>query len=116
MTSTARSPRVSRRAALGLGVGALAVGGVAVVTDLAGAPAGPLGANATALYGMRSSTGHTYAALPGRAGRIDVYRPPGQGPFPASVTERRGPTPVPCPRPVRSWGHVCSGAGHRQEA
>ena len=50
MTSTARSPRVSRRAALGLGVGALAVGGVAVVTDLAGAPAGPLGANATALY------------------------------------------------------------------
>lgn len=34
---------------------------------------------------MRSSTGHTYAALPGRAGRIDVYRPPGQGPFPVLV-------------------------------
>ena len=85
MTSATRSARVSRRAALGLGVGALAVGGVAVVTDLAGAPAGPLGANATALYGMRSSTGHTYAALPGRAGRIDVYRPPGQGPFPVLV-------------------------------
>ena len=85
MTSTARSARVSRRAALGLGVGALAVGGVAVVADLAGAHAGPLGVNSTALYGMRSSTGHTYAALPGRAGRIDVYRPPGQGPFPVLV-------------------------------
>jgi len=85
MTSTARPARVSRRAALGLGAGALAVGGAAVVADAVVAPAGPLGPNVPALYGMRSSLGHTYAALPGRAGRIDVYRPPGRGPFPVLV-------------------------------
>lgn len=85
MATSGRRGRLTRRAVLGLGAGALALGGGAAVANLAGVPPAPAGPDVNALFGMRSSTGHRYADLPGRAGRVDVYRPQGPGPFPVVV-------------------------------
>lgn len=85
MTTSARRGRLTRRAVLGLGGGALVLGGGAAVANLAGVPPAPVGPDVTALYGLRTSTGNRYADLPGRAGRVDVYRPQGPGPFPVVV-------------------------------
>ena len=72
MATSGRRGRLTRRAVLGLGAGALALGGGAAVANLAGVPPAPVGPDVNALFGMRSSTGHRYADLPGRAGRVDA--------------------------------------------
>lgn len=78
--------RLRRRTALGLGLGAAGVALMAVLfeRDTSLAPA-TVEDRLAALFGMRSSLGHTYADLPGAAGRVDVHTPPGSGPFPVLV-------------------------------
>lgn len=81
--STARAPRVRRRTLLGLGLGALAVGGTATALGH-GSPVDSPALRQTmgALFGTTVISGIVYADLPGAAGRMDLYLPEGEGPFP----------------------------------
>lgn len=82
MTGGGGRGRLSRRTLLGLGAGAVGLGGAAVVGNMLGVPTGAVTPDPAALFGLRSSVNHRFADLPGRAGRLDLYRPSGPGPFP----------------------------------